>query len=80
MSHPAVPPTNNAAERALRPFVIWRKLSLHTQAKRGDLFLERILTVIETCRRQGKPVAEYLASVVTAHLAGEPPPSLVPAF
>lgn len=79
VAYPEVPPTNNRAERALRPFVIWRKLSLHTQAKRGDLFLERILTVVETCRLQGKPVAEYLTSVVKAYLAGEPSPSLVPA-
>ena len=79
VTHPEVPPTNNRAERALRPFVIWRKLSLHTQAKRGDLFIERILTVVETCRLQRRPVAEYLTAVVMAHLAGEPPPSLVSA-
>jgi transposase len=79
VTHPEVPPTNNRAERALRPFVIWRKLSLHTQAKRGDLFIERILTVVETCRLQGRPVAEYLTAVVKAHLSGEPPPSLVSA-
>ena len=58
VTHSEVPPTNNTAERALRPFVIWRKLSLHTQAKRGDLFIERILTVVETCRLPGRPVAE----------------------
>lgn len=79
VGHPEVPPTNNLAERALRPFVIWRKLSFHTQAKRGDQFIERILTVVETCRRQGKPVAPYLTSVLTAHLAGDAPPSLVAA-
>ena len=62
-----------------KTFAIWRKLSLHTQDKRGDRFIERILTVVETCRLQGRTVAEYLTSVVMAHLAGEPPPSLVPA-
>lgn len=79
VTHPEAPPTNNRAERALRPFVIWRKLSLHTQAKRGDRFIERILTVVETCRLQGRPVAEYVTAVVKTHLAGEPPPSLIPA-
>jgi transposase len=78
VTHPEVPPTNNRAERALRPFVIWRKLSLHTQAKRGDRFIERILTVVETCRLQGRPVTEYVTAVVKTHLAGEPPPSLIP--
>lgn len=79
VTHPEVPPTNNRAERALRPFVIWRKLSLHTQAKRGDRFIERILTVVETCRLQGRPVTEYLTAVVKAHLTGESSPSLLSA-
>jgi transposase len=51
----------------------------HPQAKRGDLFIERILTVVETCRLQGKPVAEYLTSVVKAPLTGEQSPSLISA-
>lgn len=79
VTHPEAPPTNNRAERALRPFVIWRKLSLHTQAKRGDRFIERILTVVETCRLQGRPVTEYLTAVVKAHLTGESSPSLLSA-
>jgi hypothetical protein len=70
---------NHRAERALRPLVLGRKLSLHTQAKRGDLFIERILTVVQTCRRRGRLVAEYLTSVVKAPLTGEPSPSLISA-
>jgi hypothetical protein len=43
-----VEPTNNAAERALRHAVIWRKLSFGTQSASGSHFVERMLTVIET--------------------------------
>ncbi len=40
-----IEPTNNTAERALRPAVIYRKLSLGTQSSKGSRFVERILTV-----------------------------------
>ena len=45
-----IEPTNNTAERALRPAVIYRKLSFGTQSAKGSRYLERILTVSETCR------------------------------
>jgi hypothetical protein len=37
MAHPDVPPTNHRAKRVLRPFVIWRKLSLHTPRPSGAI-------------------------------------------
>ena len=48
-----VEPANNAAERALRHAVIWRKLSSGTQSAAGSRFVERMLTVVETARRAG---------------------------
>lgn len=69
-----VEPTNNASERALRPAVIWRKLSFGTQSARGSRFVETILTVVETCHRQSRNSFEYLTTPVQAHLAGERPP------
>ena len=47
-----IEPTNNTAERALRPAVIYRKLSFGTQSESGSRFIERMLTVSETCRLQ----------------------------
>jgi transposase len=41
-----IEPTNNRAERALRPAVIWRKGSFGTDSQRGSRFVERILTVV----------------------------------
>lgn len=48
---PGLPLTNNHAERAIRPFVIWRKTSYFSQSERGDLFRARVMTVSESCRR-----------------------------
>lgn len=72
-----VEPTNNASERALRPAVIWRKLSFGTQSASGSRFVETILTVVETCHRQSRSSFEYLTAAVTAHFAGQPAPSLL---
>ena len=73
-----VEPTNNASERALRHAVIWRKLSFGTQSAAGSRFVETMLTVIETCRQQGRPVCDYLASALQAHFAQQKAPTLLP--
>jgi len=72
-----VEPTNNASERALRPAVIWRKLSFGTQSAHGSRFVETILTVVETCHRQSRNSFEYLTAAIQAHFAGQPTPSLL---
>jgi transposase len=73
-----VQPTNNAAEQALRHAVIWRKLSFGTQSVSGSRFVERLLTVIETCRRQSRDVFSWLVAAIQAHYNKEPTPSLLP--
>lgn len=73
-----IEPTNNTAERALRPAVIYRKLSFGTQSKAGSCFIERMLTVSETCRLQNRSVFDYLVQAVTAYFSNEAPPSLLP--
>jgi transposase len=72
-----VAPTNNAAEQALRQAVIWRKLSFGTQSPAGSRFVERMLTVVETCRRQKRNVYAWMIEAVEAHLAGKTAPSLL---
>ena len=61
----------------MRHAVIWRKLSFGTQSASGSRFVERMLTVIETCRRQNRNVYAWLTHAVEAHLAGQPIPSLL---
>jgi transposase len=74
-----VEPTNNAAERALRPAVLWRKGSFGTQSAAGSRFVERIMTVAATCKQQGRSLLDFLVTATTAARLGLPPPSLVPA-
>ncbi|MGH6840301.1 MAG: IS66 family transposase [Methylocella sp.] len=73
-----IEPTNNTAERALRPAVIYRKLSFGTQSALGSRFIERMLTVSETCRLQGRSIFAYVVAAVEAHFAKQPAPSLLP--
>jgi len=75
---PGIDPTNNAAERALRHAVILRKVSLGTQSERGNRWIERVCSVRETCRLQGRPVITYLVEVAAAAQHHRPIPTLVP--
>lgn len=72
-----VEPTNNAAEQALRPAVLWRKGCFGTQSDAGSRFVERILTVRETCRRQGRHLRAFVTAAVEAHRVGQPAPRLL---
>jgi transposase len=78
VDRPDVEPTNNLAERILRAYVLWRKMSFGTQSERGRLFVERIMTVSATCNLQGRNVFDYVTEAVQAHLQGQPVPSLLP--
>jgi hypothetical protein len=73
-----VEPTNNAAERAIRPGVLWRKGSFGTDSARGSRFVERIMTVAAACRQQGRNVLDYVTRARQATLRGELAPSLLP--
>lgn len=77
-SVPGLEPTNNSAERALRHPVIWQRSSHGTQSDLGSRFVERILTVVETCRQQHRPVFDFLHDALTAHRTSQPAPSLLP--
>jgi transposase len=73
-----IEPTNNAAERALRPAVLWRKSSYGTDSAAGSRFVERMLSVVATCRQQGRNTLDYLTACCQAALDRVPPPSLLP--
>jgi transposase len=73
-----VSPTNNAAERAERHAVIWRRISGGTDSARGSRFVERMLSVVATCRQQGRNVLDYLRSCFEAARSGQASPSLLP--
>jgi len=65
MDHPGVSPTNNLAEQALRAVVILRKQTFGSRTKRGAKRLATMMTVIETAKRQGRSVLNFLAALFT---------------
>jgi transposase len=73
-----VEPTNNAAERALRHAVCWRKTSYGTDSAGGSRFVERVLSVVASCRQQGRNVLAFLTDAIQAARAGTTTPSLIP--
>jgi transposase len=73
-----VEPTNNFMERLLRRAVLWRKRSFGSWSAAGCRFVERILTVVQTCRLQGRHALDYLQEALEAHRSGQPCPKLLP--
>jgi len=73
-----VEPTNNAAERALRRSVIWRRRSFGSQSESGSRFVERIQTAVITLRQQNRDVLAFLTESCQAAVSSLTPPSLLP--
>jgi transposase len=74
-----VDPTNNRAERALRHAVTLPKNSYGTDSARGSRFMERMLTVRGTLRRQGRRLLSFVGECIAALRSSAKPPSLLPA-
>jgi transposase len=75
---PGLEPTNNLAERMLRPAVIWRKRSFGSASQAGCRYVERMLSVIETLRLRGQAPLAYLAGAVAACRKGQATPAIAP--
>ena len=69
--------TNNAAERALRHAVVWRRASFGSQSARGAELVAEVLTVVMTRRLQGRSAHAWLRESCESALARRPLPSLV---
>lgn len=81
VEHKGVEPTNNTAESALRPAVLWRKNSFGSQSAEGSLFVARMMTVISTLKAQGRrDVLDFLSAACRAKRMGLLAPSLLPQF
>jgi transposase len=68
-----VEPTNNRAEKALRCGVLWRKRSLGTASEKGNRWVERILSLRETCRLHTRATYAVLVDAVSSFLQGHQP-------
>ncbi|MGH7209179.1 MAG: IS66 family transposase [Nitrospiraceae bacterium] len=73
-----IEPTNNVGEQEIRPAVLWRKGSFGSHSPEGSRFVERMLTVARSLRKQGRAVLEFLVQAITAHRRGRRGPSLLP--
>jgi transposase len=72
-----VEPTNNHAERVLRPAVWWRRRSFGCHSADGCRFVERLLTVVPSLRVQQRSVLAFLHETLCAHRSGTQLPQLV---
>lgn len=73
-----VEPTNNAAERAVRHGVLWRKSSGGPRSESGARYLANVWSVVATCRRRGVDVWDYLTAYIEASDCGHALPRLLP--
>ena len=73
LAHHGVEPTNNRAERALRCGVLWRKRSLGTASTKGNRWVERILSLKETCRLHARATYAVLVDAVSSFFHGQQP-------
>lgn len=72
-----VEPTNNLAERLIRPGVQTRKISYCTRSQKGQLLRARLLTVSQTCRIQQRNALDFYRAVIHAHRHNLTMPSLL---
>lgn len=68
-----VEPTNNRAERALRFGVLWRKRSNGTQSQKGNRWVERILSVRQTCRQRSEATFPILVNAISSYFKQQKP-------
>lgn len=72
-----IEPTNNLAEQLIRTLAIWRKTSFGTQSEAGTLYMERIMTVVATCKLQKRNILSYLTDAVKSYVGNTKAPSLL---
>ncbi len=73
-----VEPTNNAAERALRTAVQWRKIMFGNRSENGEQAVARLLTVARTCQLQQLNTLMYLTAAIRCYRRRQTVASLLP--
>lgn len=74
---PAAEPTNNRAERDLRPAVIARKVSCGNKTEAGKRSFEVLRSVASSCLKRGHDVVSYLAGLLPFGARADPVPAVV---
>jgi hypothetical protein len=75
--HEGVEPTNNLAERLIRPGVQTRKISYCTRSQNGQLLRARLLTISQTCRIQQRSALDFYRAAIHAYRNNLTMPSLL---
>ncbi len=78
LDHPEVPPDNNLAERSLRLAVTKRQVSGGSRSMERFKHTANLLSVVQTCRRQGRSVIDFFEQGLMAIAGHSPSPSLIP--
>jgi transposase len=78
LDHPEVPPDNNLAERSLRLAVTKRKVSGGSRSMQRFQETADLLSVVQTCRQQGRSVMEFFQSALITQNESGHFPSLLP--
>ena len=73
-----VAPTNNHAERTIRPAVLLRKGSFGTDSVGGSSFVTRMLSVAASLRMQSRCMLTFVSQALNATLGAGCYPSLLP--
>jgi len=73
LTEEGVEPTNNFGERMLRFAVLWRKRSQGTKSEDGNRWVERILSLRQTCRLHSKASFDVLVDAFTCSFKGQAP-------
>ena len=73
LDHPQVPPDNNQAERSLRLAVTKRKVSGGSRSIDRFAQTADLLSVVQTCRRQGRSAIEFFKQALMALSGTEKP-------
>ena len=64
LDHPVLELSNNLAENSMRPVALGRKNWIHVGSAQAGPKVAAILSIVESCRRMGLPVREYLGGVL----------------
>ena len=78
------PPWRASSRRTMWPSalsgrMLWRRASFGSDSEVGSRFAERLLTVVASCRQQGRALLAFLVAMGQAALQGSAPPSLLSA-
>ena len=79
IDHEGIEPTNNLSEQMIRHYVVWRKVCYGAQSERGSLYIERVMSVVGSCRLQGQNILDFMTQAISAYLGKGSPPSLLSA-